>query len=67
MSLEIAQLLDETEVAEMLKLKNPKTLAVWRSTKRYPELKWIKVGRLVRYRIEDVLSFIMIRSSDRIN
>jgi len=33
------------------------TLAVWRCTKRYA-LPYIKVGRLVRYRREDVDAFI---------
>ncbi|APX89652.1 hypothetical protein BV394_07930 [Brevirhabdus pacifica] len=32
------------------------TLATWRCTKRYP-LTYIKVGRLVRYRLADVETF----------
>ena len=32
------------------------TLSTWRSTKRYP-LAYVKVGRLVRYRLSDVEAF----------
>jgi excisionase family DNA binding protein len=34
------------------------TLEVWCSTGRYPELRYVKVGRLVRYRRGDVESFL---------
>ena len=33
------------------------TLSVWRCTRRY-DLPWVKCGRLVRYREEDVAAFI---------
>lgn len=33
------------------------TLQIWRTTRRYP-LDYIKSGRLVRYRAEDVQAFI---------
>lgn len=36
------------------------TLAVWRATKRY-NLPYVKSGRLVRYREEDVQAFIEAR------
>jgi predicted site-specific integrase-resolvase len=36
------------------------TLATWRCTKRYP-LAYLKVGRLVRYRMGDVEAFEMAR------
>lgn len=36
------------------------TLMVWRSTKRYP-LDYVKVGRLVRYRPEDIRQFLNLR------
>lgn len=36
------------------------TLAVWRTTKRY-NLPYVKSGRLVRYREEDVQNFINSR------
>ncbi len=53
------ELLDESEAAQFLGL-SPGTLSVWRTTKRYP-LKYIKVGRLVRYRKGDLNSFITSR------
>ncbi|QSA98816.1 helix-turn-helix domain-containing protein [Methylococcus sp. EFPC2] len=37
------------------------TLAVWRSTKRYP-LPFIKVGRMVRYRKSDLEAFLAART-----
>lgn len=36
------------------------TLAVWRTTKRY-NLPYVKAGRLIRYREEDVQAFISSR------
>jgi len=33
------------------------TLATWRSKQRYP-LKYIKLGKLIRYRKSDVLAFL---------
>ena len=49
----VARLLDVTEG----------TLAVWRTTRRYP-LRWVKVGRVIRYRMEDVQSFIALRTNE---
>jgi hypothetical protein len=37
------------------------TLQVWRSTKRYP-LPYVKVGRLVRYRLRDLQAFLQART-----
>jgi predicted DNA-binding transcriptional regulator AlpA len=54
-----SDLLTEAEAAEFLGLE-PKTLAVWRSTKRYP-LCYVKVGRLVRYCRSDLLAFLESR------
>jgi excisionase family DNA binding protein len=51
------RLLTSKEAAEQLGLKNKDTLSVWRTTKRY-QLPYIKVGRLVRYRTEDVQRFL---------
>ena len=48
------------EAADILGV-SPGTLTVWRSTRRYP-LPWVKVGRLVKYRIEDVQAFITART-----
>lgn len=55
-------LLTSQEVADLLGLKNQRTLSVWRSTKRY-DLKFVKYGRSVRYRRSDVESFIQSRLS----
>lgn len=38
------------------------TLSVWRCTHRYPALKYVKVGRAVRYRLESVEAFISERT-----
>ena len=42
--------------AEFLGVKAT-TLAVWAATKRYP-LPYIKVGRLVKYRLSDLEAFV---------
>lgn len=39
------------------------TLATWRCTKRYP-LTYVKIGRLVRYRLADVETFETSRSHE---
>jgi len=54
------RLLSEREAAQLLDVQ-PHTLATWRSTKRHPELKWIKVGRLVKYERADIESFKTLR------
>jgi hypothetical protein len=41
----------------------PTTLAMWRSTKRYP-LPYIKVGRLVQYRKNHLDAFLANRTVD---
>ena len=50
------KLLTPREVADLLGL-SVETLNVWRCTKRY-RLPYIKTGRLVRYRADDVNAFI---------
>jgi len=50
------RLLSPAEAAELLGVKE-NTLAVWRTTGRYP-LKYVKVGRSVKYRLADVEKFI---------
>ena len=50
------QLITREEAAEMLRLK-PQTLAKWAHTKRY-DLKMVKVGSRVRYRISDIEAFL---------
>lgn len=46
------QLLSANEAAEYLGVV-PGSLAVWRSTGRYA-LPWVAVGRLVKYRLQDL-------------
>lgn len=41
----------------------PTTLAVWRSTGRY-NLPYLKVGRLVKYRISDLAEFLARRTAN---
>lgn len=53
------KLLKPQEVAEMLGV-SVETLNVWRATNRYP-LPYVKAGRLVRYRPDDVNTFIESR------
>jgi len=55
-------LLTSEQTANCLGLKTPHTLEVWRSTKRYPELEYIKIGRLVRYRRSAVEHFLQCRT-----
>ena len=50
-------LLDRPAAAQYLGIK-PNTLAIWASTKRH-EIPYIKVGRSVRYRIEDLNAFVL--------
>lgn len=55
-------LLSPPQVSDMLGI-TIETLAIWRCTKRYP-LPYVKSGRLVRYRKEDVEAFILNRLVD---
>ena len=49
-------LLTEDEAAQLLKIQ-PATLATWR-VKGRPNLPFVRVGRCVRYRRQDILAFI---------
>jgi predicted DNA-binding transcriptional regulator AlpA len=53
-------LLTSTEVSKILGVST-QTLAVWRCNKRY-SLSYVKVGRYVRYRYGDVLTFVQSRT-----
>jgi hypothetical protein len=53
-------LLDERDAAEFLDV-SPGTLSVWRSTGRYA-LPFIKVGRRVKYRPEDLSAWLDSRT-----
>jgi hypothetical protein len=55
------KLLNERQAAELLGV-SPGTLSVWRATKRYPALKYIKVGASVRYSPADVQEFLRGRT-----
>lgn len=59
--MKIEPLLTPSQVAEGLGVK-VHTLAVWRTTGRY-DLQYVKTGTSVRYRPEDVESFIARRSA----
>ncbi len=54
-----SELLTEVQAAAFLGVE-AKTLAVWRSTKRYP-LSYVKVRRLVRYFRNDLAAFLESR------
>ena len=54
------KLLTEAEAADYLSVE-PQTLCAWRCTRRY-NLRFIKVGRLVRYRPEDLEAFLAERT-----
>ena len=47
---------NDRQAADVLGVK-PTTLAVWRSTGRY-RLPFLKVGRLVKYRVSDLAEFL---------
>lgn len=55
--------IDDKQAATALGIK-ASTLSVWRSTGRY-NLPYLKVGRLVRYRLSDLAEFLARRTSDR--
>jgi hypothetical protein len=55
-----SQLVKRSEAAKFLGVA-PQTLAVWACTKRYA-LPYVKVGRLVKYRLVDLENFIASRT-----
>jgi excisionase family DNA binding protein len=57
---ELTKLLTTQQTADILGISRG-TLEVWRCTKRY-NLRFIKVGRRVMYRAQDVTSFIEKRA-----
>ena len=56
MNQNLKHLLTQSETAQILGVTKG-TLAVWRCTKRY-QLSFIKIGRKVRYTLEDIEKFI---------
>lgn len=57
-------LLTPQDVAHRLGVSTT-TLSSWRSTKRYP-LAYVKVGRLIRYRLADVEEFELARLQEAV-
>ncbi len=55
-----SDLLTRREAAAYLGV-TPETLAVWASTRRYP-LRFVKIGRLAKYRKSDLDTFINSRT-----
>ncbi len=55
-------LLDDKQAAKYLTV-TPGTLSVWRSTGRYA-LPFVKVGRMVRYRLSDLDEWLATRSRE---
>jgi hypothetical protein len=53
-------LISRKAAAKLLGIK-PHTLAVWACTKRHP-LPYVKVGRLAKYRMSDLMKFIDSRT-----
>ncbi|MCE5267216.1 MAG: helix-turn-helix domain-containing protein [Planctomycetaceae bacterium] len=53
-------LVDEKRAAEILGI-TPGTLSVWRCVRRY-NLPYTKIGRAVRYRVEDLEAFVRSRT-----
>lgn len=51
------ELLTPTEVCELLKVR-PRTLEDWRLRRTGPNLPFVRIGRAVRYRAEDVQRLI---------
>jgi excisionase family DNA binding protein len=55
-------LLDNAQAATYLGI-TPRTLEVWRAVKRHP-IPYIKVGRLVKYRRDDLDAWLASRTID---
>ena len=54
-------LLSPEQAAEMLGV-SVGTLSVWRCVRRYPALRYTKIGRSVKYRLSDIERFISSRT-----
>jgi predicted DNA-binding transcriptional regulator AlpA len=59
------RLLSRKEAAEFLGVSET-TLAIWKSSKRYP-LPCIKIGGLAKYRTSDLLHFIESRTIGQVS
>ena len=58
--MQVDDLLTPAEVATTLGVA-PHTLAIWRCTRRH--LAFIKVGRLVRYRADEIQRFVEVHTN----
>jgi excisionase family DNA binding protein len=56
-----ARLLTAVEAAEYLGMR-VQTLAAWRCNNRYPDLRYIKVGQHIRYRLADLERWLQSRT-----
>lgn len=65
MNIQIFNRLTAVQVAETLGVTTG-TLAVWRCTKRY-QLPFVKIGRKIFYRSEDVSAFVESRTFCKIS
>jgi hypothetical protein len=61
-SFDVGELVDTKTAAKVLGLHNHHTLEVWRSTKRHQELRFIRIGRAVRYSLSDLKRFLQANS-----
>lgn len=61
----VRPLLSPEQAANILGVRT-ETLACWRSTGRY-KLPFIKVGRWIKYREEDVMAFISDRTKTQVD
>lgn len=61
----MSDLLTVKQAAQVLQV-SAGTLDVWRSTKRYP-LRFVKVGRSVRYRTADLEEFLNRRTESGVS
>jgi hypothetical protein len=50
--------LDDPGTTKALGLKNAHTQAVWRTTKRHPELNYFRVGRRVFCSVSSIMTFL---------
>jgi len=60
---ELPELITPAQTTRLLGLTNAGTLSVWRSNRRFEKaLPHVKIGRCVRYKLQDVLHFIEQRT-----
>lgn len=58
-------LMTTDEAAEYLGGLKPQTLALWRSQATHPDLRYIPVGRFIRYRKSDLDAWLESRTVGR--